>query len=269
MKLAFSTLACPDWSFSEVLSTAKDFGFDGIEVRGIKNEIFAPRIKAFLKENINETIQRLSDLKLEIPMLTSECVLGNCNDKVLENAKAYISLAGMLKVPFVRMLVEPGASPDSSLNINLSQVADTIHSLLPDAKSNNVKILIETNGILADSKTCLSFIEPLASDNLGILWDIHHPYRYFNEDVSGTYERLKPYINYIHIKDSELVNGTISYKLMGYGDMPNEKAINLLAEDNYNGYVSLEWVRRWNRQMEEPGLVLPHYLSYMRKVLKK
>ena len=35
MKLAFSTVGCPDFQWSEIYSMAKDLGFDGIEVRGL------------------------------------------------------------------------------------------------------------------------------------------------------------------------------------------------------------------------------------------
>ena len=33
MKLAFSTLACPNWSWDLILDNAVRFGFDGIEIR--------------------------------------------------------------------------------------------------------------------------------------------------------------------------------------------------------------------------------------------
>ena len=32
MKLAFSTVGCPDFQWSEIYSMAKDLGFDGIEI---------------------------------------------------------------------------------------------------------------------------------------------------------------------------------------------------------------------------------------------
>ena len=41
MKLSFSTLACPDFSWTEIYSMAKDFGLDGIEVRGLGKELSA------------------------------------------------------------------------------------------------------------------------------------------------------------------------------------------------------------------------------------
>ena len=35
MKFSFSTLACPDYTWADIYSMAKDLGFDGIEVRGV------------------------------------------------------------------------------------------------------------------------------------------------------------------------------------------------------------------------------------------
>ena len=50
MKFAFSTLGCPDWNFNEMISTAKDLNLDGIEIRGIENEVFAPFAKPLEKK---------------------------------------------------------------------------------------------------------------------------------------------------------------------------------------------------------------------------
>ena len=47
MKIAFSTLGCPDFSWSDIYSMAKDLGFDGIEIRGLGNEIFAVKAQPF------------------------------------------------------------------------------------------------------------------------------------------------------------------------------------------------------------------------------
>lgn len=49
MKICFSTLGCPDWSWEEILAAAKDLGYDGIELRGLGNEIYARPSHFFLK----------------------------------------------------------------------------------------------------------------------------------------------------------------------------------------------------------------------------
>ena len=49
MKIAFSTLGCPDFSWQDIYSMAKDLGFDGIEIRGFRNlNLFTLKYRAFL-----------------------------------------------------------------------------------------------------------------------------------------------------------------------------------------------------------------------------
>ena len=52
MKLSFSTLGCPEWSWNEIIATAKDMGFDGVEIRGVGKELYAPAIKEFTSDYI-------------------------------------------------------------------------------------------------------------------------------------------------------------------------------------------------------------------------
>ncbi|HOV26694.1 MAG TPA: hypothetical protein PK566_10100 [Pseudobacteroides sp.] len=81
MKLAFSTLGCPDFSWNDIYSMAKDIGFDGIEIRGLGNEIFAVKAQPFTEAQLPQTVKKLSELRLEIPCLSSGCCL-----KYAENA---------------------------------------------------------------------------------------------------------------------------------------------------------------------------------------
>ena len=100
MKIAFSTLGCPDWSFSEILSTAKDFGYNGIEIRGLKNEIFAPAAREFKEDRIETTRQSLKELGLEIACFSSASYLfdkKNTEDAIKEGC-SYIDLANKMGV---------------------------------------------------------------------------------------------------------------------------------------------------------------------------
>ena len=54
---------------------------------------------------------------------------------------------------------------------------------------------------------------------------------------------------------------------MGYGDVPIFDAVELLKAKGYDGYLTLEWVKRWNPDLQEPGIVFAHYMNYMRYLL--
>ena len=51
MKLAFSTLGCPDWSLKYAVGQAKKLGYQAIEIRGIKDRLRSDTIEELLPEN--------------------------------------------------------------------------------------------------------------------------------------------------------------------------------------------------------------------------
>ena len=66
MKISFSTLACPDYSWSDIYPMAKDLGFDGIEVRGIGAETCALYAEPFTAAKLDSTIEKLNKLNFLI-----------------------------------------------------------------------------------------------------------------------------------------------------------------------------------------------------------
>lgn len=266
MKISFSTLGCPGWSWEDMLSTAKDIGFDGIEIRGIGNELYAPRAKQFAVENIDLTKKKLAKIGLEIPCLTSASYLfDKANiDKHIQEAQDYIELASQIGTPYVRVLGDAQPQPG---DVDIDFVVDNLKKLSVRAQEKGVKLLVETNGVFAASKVLKTAIEKVASDYVGVLWDVHHPIRFFNESVEETFENLKNHISFIHIKDSIVVDGVIKYRMMGHGDIPIKSIVRILKENDYKGYLSLEWVKRWCLDLEEPGIVFSHYAGYMKSLI--
>lgn len=269
MKLAFSTLGCPDWSWEEVFATAKDMGLDGIEVRGIGNEMFAPKIKPFLPAHIENTKEQLRSAGMEIPMLTSSACLGSkstLTDAYFEETKAYIGLAQALHTPYIRVLCSKNPEPDTK--IDLGFLSEIYTEICAYGEDKGVTPLIETNGGLADSAVMAELLKKTGSKNRGVLWDIHHPFRYFRESPEQTAANLGGEIRYLHVKDSVMKDGRVQYRMMGYGDVPVLDALRVMRSAGYDGYVTLEWVKRWNPDLEEPGVVFAHFASYMDWLLK-
>ena len=269
MKLVFSTLGCPGWKWEEIYATAKDLGLDGIEIRGIEKEIYAPKAKPFRPENINSTIKTLDKLKLTIPMLTSGAYLFDEENiqQYIDEAKAYIDLAEKLKVPYVRVLGDKDGKPGPE--IKLDYVLDIYQELCDYAAPRNVSPLIETNGVFADTSVMADFIKKVNRPNAGVLWDIHHPYRYFGETPETTLNNLDGHIKYLHIKDSVMKDGKVKYRMLGYGDVPVLDCLKELKKNGFEGYVSLEWVKRWCPDLEEPGVVFSRYVTYMNYLIRQ
>ena len=270
MKIAFSTLGCPDFSWSDIYSVAKDFGFDGIEIRGIGKDISAVKARPFIDGQIDRTIATLERLGLEIPCLTSGCCL-KFADK-LEETKAelseYIKLAVKLGTPYIRVLAD--LEPDPRGEIDDEYMARAIKEVAAEAKDTGVTLLIETNGVYSDTKRLRALLDKVNCREVAALWDIHHPYRFAHETPETTIENLGSYIKYVHVKDSIMEKGqdgkkTIKYRMMGFGDMPIPGMLHALREIGYEGYISLEWVKRWAPEIDDCGIVFPQFANYMRE----
>lgn len=266
IKLAFSTLGCPDWSFDDIVTMASDLGYDAIEIRGIARDMSAPSAKPFLPENIDRTKARLEKLNLSISCLTSGVRLNETYriESHMADGKAYIDLADKLGVEFVRVIGDSGPNPT---DVPFDDVAARLKELAEYADGTNVTILIENNGAFAKSDLMLELLNKVGKDNVAVLWDINHPIRFFGESIEETYEKLGDRVKYFHIKDSLEVDGNIEYQMIGKGDLPIVELVALLKEKGYDGYLSLEWLKRWCLSLAEPGVVFPLYISHMKSLL--
>ncbi len=263
MKICFSTVACPDFGWVDIYSMAKDLNFDGIEIRGLGNDICAVNSKPFRPDKIDATIRKLDELGLEIPCLASGCCLKNRaeHDLVIDEITKYIELADKLKTPYIRLLADLDPEPES--DVDDDYVVSVIKELALIATDSSVTLLVETNGVYSDTKRLRRLLDKVGSSKVAALWDIHHPYRYMAESPEETAKNLGDYIKHIHVKDSIMRGGKAEYKLMGEGDMPLKLVFSVLKEINYNGYISLEWVKRWASHLQDAGIVFPHFANYM------
>ena len=270
VKISFSTLACPDFSWADIYSMAKDFNFDGIEIRGLGNEIFSVNAQPFKEENLPKTIEKLRTLGLEIPCLTSGACLKFKDkfDAVKEEITAYAKLANKLGTSYIRILgdLEPAPGGD----VDDAYVADCLRELVPVAEDYNVTLLVETNGVYSDSARLADLLRAVGSRKVAALWDMHHPYRFNGESPETTVTNLGEYIKYIQVKDSVMgADGKVEYRIMGTGDIPVKEMIAALDTINYTGYISLEWVKRWAPDLSDAGIVIPQFAEYMAPYKRK
>ena len=263
MKLSFSTLGCPDFSWADIYSLAKDFGFSGIEMRGLGGDIFSVHASPFKSENLSSTISLLRRLKLEICCLSSGCALRfpEKHEETMAEICEYIALAEKLGTPYIRILGDLTAAPTTDFDDE--NVIRPMKLLAPVAEKAGVTLLIETNGVYSDTSRLADVLARIGSDSVAALWDLNHPYRFAGESAETTIKNLGAYIKYTHIKDSVMTEDGIKYCLIGEGDLPIDKFMGALRSVNYEGYVSLEWLKQYSPELSDAGVVFPHYAHYM------
>lgn len=267
MNISFTTLGCPRWSWREITATACDLGYNGVEVRGVGDVISVPSVPAFSDDNLDATKAELKRLNLVIPCLDSDCCihLRETERATTESLRAHVLLAEKLGTPYVRVMAAAPV-PQPTGDIDEAYVRDRAVELGHFAAQHNVKLLIETHGVWSDSEKLARLLSAVACESVGALWDMHHPYRFMGEKPERTFQNLRPWLCHTHIKDSTATSDGYRYALPGFGDLPLEEMVGVLRDGGYTGFYSLEWVKRWDMSLEEPGIVFAHYANYMRSI---
>ena len=269
MKYGFSTIGCPEWLWTEVITTAKDLGYDGVELRGLANREYLPSTRTFSLENCHQIRLQLEAMGLSISCLSTSAYVYDKDQQEAAQAEMrdYINLATLLDVPFIRVLADKEAAPGK--DVDEAVVLENMKEISGLADDKGVMLLIESNGVYADSRRLASLMEKLDDPNIGVLWDMHHPFRFFGESPAETLRRLEDWVCSVHIKDSLMENGKVAYKMLGYGDVPLAEALGALRDTGYEGFITLEWLKRWVADLEDPGVVFAHYPFAVKRILKK
>ncbi len=190
MRIAFSTLGCPDFDWVDIYTMAKDFQFDGIEIRGIGRNIHAVTAVPFTPRRLGQTIQKLSDLRLTIPCISTNTSLKDEEDReaaFLEITET-IGLAEKWGTNYIRILADRDAQPQGE--VDDERIARDLAELADRAKGTGVTLLVETNGVYGDTARLKRLLDKVNRPEIAALWDFHHPYRFFGESPETTVKNL-------------------------------------------------------------------------------
>lgn len=271
--LAFSTIACPDWTLKQAIDFAALHDYQGLEIRGIKRQMNLPDAVEFNSpDNIESTMATMKEKGLKFVNLGASAAFhmpeGPVRDDHMKEAKSFIDLAQQINCPFVRVF--PNEFPkDQDRNKTIEYVANGLRTLGEYAKERNVTVLMETHGDFSHSDDVLKTMKMADHPNVALVWDISNMWTETKEPPAVVYKKLKKYIRHTHIKDAKLLAGDkLQYVFLGQGDVPVFEAINILSKGGYKGYYSFEWEKLWHPEIAEPELALADYERVMRKHFK-
>lgn len=269
MKLSFTTLGCPDWSFDKILKEAQKLGFPGLEVRGIDGVMKAEEIPLFFDENIEETKKYLKNHEIElIGFGTSVKFHDDENyDSAIEEGKAAIDVCQKMGMRFVRVFGDKVPSPEVKEHV-IEQAIKGLGTLCEYAAGKNVEVLLEIHGDFNTLDVVMPLIENLKQyPEFGILWDIEHSDKTYKDNWMEFYSAIKPAVKHVHVKDYIRKEGTdFELCLVGEGDIPIKDILAQLKKDGYDGYYSLEWEKKWHPELPEPEIAVPGYMEFMKNI---
>jgi len=268
MKLAFTTLGNPGWSFGHTLAEAKRLGFQAIEVRGVEGIMLAQDIPYFSQARQAETKRALADAGVTL------CGFGtsvNFHDPdkyggAIDEGRAAIDVCARMGIPYVRVFGDGIASAEVRAGV-IGRVVSGIKTLCAHAQGTAVTVLLEVHGDFNTVEAIMDVRSGLDGvPGFGILWDVAHSDKIYGDDFEPFYACVKPLLRHVHIKDHHRDGGAFRLCLVGQGDIPIRAIVERLLSDGYSGYFSFEWEKKWHPELPEPEIAYPGFLAYMRGI---
>lgn len=267
MKLAFTTLGCPEWTLRQIVENAAQMGFDGVDLRGLLEDIDISKRSEFTTD-LSQTKRMFADQGVEISCLSISARYAVVDpakkEEQFDETRRNMELAAELGTGLLRVFA--GRVPEGHTVESITPtLAENLRQMGDEAEQFDVTLALETHDDWTDSATFRRLMDQVDHPRVRVVWDLHHPFRFNGEAPEVTYDNLGPYTVNTHIKDSVGGAEDYTYVFLGEGDVPIRRMLDLLVQGGYDGYATLEWEKRWHTHLPEPEEAFPQYVQKMRE----
>ena len=273
MKLSFSTLGCPNWNLKKIIAKAVEYGYDGIEMRGLLDDLDITQTPQFTRD-ARQTLTRFHDAGLEVACFSSSVFMSQKEvvDETKDNdeIKRYADLCEKFGTKFIRVF--GGEISRKSWEQAIDAAAKRLEKIIAVLKNRDIKVVIETHDAWMSGVHFRKLMELVKSESIGVLWDVNHPFMFIKEEPEKTYQEMGKWVLHTHWKDSIISKNSqhgFLPCLMGEGVLPHRDIFRVLRSGGYNGYLSLEYEKRWHPEIPEPEIAFPQYAQYMKRLINE
>lgn len=264
--VAFSTLACPNWSAEQVIERAASYGYDALEWRGGPNGHIRPDLTS---ERIAELrlLQEQAGIRPLAVTAYTDFVAESAETRQasLDALRKHCDMAAELGAAYVRAFLgklSPGVQAASVYD----HAAECLEAAARYAQDLDVTVALEPHDNFVRPVSVAPVLERVRNPGLGTVWDIGNAFS-AGETLNDGLAVLGPRLSYVQVKDGRGRGEDWRLTGLGAGDVPLVEAFRLLLESGYAGAFSVEWEWTWHPELDPPEVALPASLRAMRQWL--
>ncbi len=246
--------------FLEVISKAKDMGFETIEFTTLQPD--EGETPENLAEKVREECARagfaISNYTIGADFLTGS---GGDLDAEIERVKAEVDIAGILGASGMRHDVSHGFPEEKTgardFNSAMPRMVKGCLNVTEYAEQFGIKTMVENHGrFCQDSERVEKLVCGVDHQNFGVLLDMGN-FVGVDEDPGKAIGLLMPYTFHVHAKDFHIKQGDApdpgtGWKLtrggnfyrpaiIGHGEVPILKGLRIMRKAGYDGVLSIEF----------------------------
>jgi len=243
------------------VSLGRSWGYAGVELRLIDGELIDPAMPAESRARVKRTLASAG-----LPAVAVDSSIRLTGQDPGPELRQFLELASDWEAPLVRVFggALPGDEPGR--RAGLEAAARVLEEAAPAAERLGVAIGVETHDAFSASAVVAELLTLVDSAAVGAVWDSHHPHR-MGERAADVWANLGPRILLAQVKDARPDAGRDDgwqLVLLGDGEVPAHDMLALLSAGGYQGWVSVEWEKRWHPEIAAPEVALPQHLAMLR-----
>src|SRR6476646_5148792 len=207
MKLAFSTLGCPNWELDRIVETADRLGYDGIELRAIGGSLDLLARPEFSSENVRTTRALFEDRNLEVCCVDTSCAFHSA-DKTerhiqIDLALRHAELAAELGASLIRVFpdkIQPGSSRSETRDYIVESLLG-----LAERLPFEVDVALETHGDFARAESATEILRLVSHPQVTLIWDVANSLS-AGDSIEEAGQTVWPYLSHTHLRDAQPVS---------------------------------------------------------------
>lgn len=267
MKLAFSTLGCPGWTLDQVTATASELGYEGVELRLLDGEVIPSKLATDERRRVKEAFKAagvaIACVDTSARFTAPDPLARRAQE---DDVRSYLDLASEWEAPIIRVF-GGNLSDGVSEAQGVAYLSESLNALAPAAERAGVTIALETHDAFSAGRVVADVMQRVPSRHVAALWDTHHPYR-MGETPEQTWSYLGQRLMHTHVKDARRkADGGWQLVLLGEGEVPVKEAVATWARHGYDGFVCVEWEKKWHPEIEDPEVAFPQHIKVLREYL--
>lgn len=249
LKRGFSTVACIDAPYEEVIAQASSAGMAAIEVRLEKNN----RMFGLTDGQIPNLLCALKTAGLFISDLAAGISVKDYSYENIKKARECVLLAEKADVQAVRVFPTNFCNKKSDYgDYDYGGMVRSLQEMCEFAAAHGRRIWIETHNEFSTGSSLKPLISDVGSPALSVIYDVMHSVE-MGETPKQTVALIGDRIAHVHIKDGVPMDdpdsATFRYTALGAGVVPTGEAIQALKTVVYEGILSLEWEDAWRAEL--------------------
>lgn len=268
-KIAGHTMGTPEYNLFDAISLIRKTGADGVEI------VVQDNYKSGLPCHCDrELLQKVKDCcrqnNMEVSALTPynshfDDIDEHVRQSEIDAIKKVVDYSAFLGAKYIRIY---GGNREAGDNYRVGERREKLVNSLREmgdyAQSNGVTLVVENhfNTFAVSAAESAALIREVDHPCVRILYDQANLTFTENEDYQAAIAKQQSFVAYMHVKDLEFIEGrhftssevshpkeedrNVRTRIVGEGVVPWYSILKLVKEHGYNGWLSLEYERRWH-----------------------